>query len=374
MIYPLLPLFLTGVFGASPFQLGLVEGVAEATASILKVVSGFVSDRLGKKRGIILLGYSLSGLVRPLMGLAYAWPMVLAVRFADRIGKGIRTSPRDALISQVTPEAFRGRAFGIHRAMDHAGAVCGPVVAGLLLALPGFDIRRVFFAAFIPAVATIGVLGLFLREPESIVPPAPPLLPGRLTALRSDWKRLHPGFKRLLVAVFIFGLGNSADAFLLVHLARNGVSSAQIAILWSAHNLIKMVSTYWGGKFADYVGPRTALLLGWLYFGAIYLGLGWGTSQPVLVALFLAYGVYFGLVEPAERAWVAKMVSTQDRGKAYGFFHLAVGLSALPASIVFGLLWETFGTQAAFSVGAALSFLACGLFWFEIRTDVTPTV
>lgn len=352
MIYPLLPVFLAAELGAGAMALGLIEGVVESTAALLKVASGIWTDRTQRRKPLVVVGYSLSGMMRPLIGLAAAWPAVLALRFADRVGKGLRTSPRDALIADVTDAGARGRAYGFHRAMDHAGAVIGPLVAAVLLNAAGLPLRQVFLLSAIPAVAVLIVL-LGVKEPPFHQTEAPKL-PVHRGGLGTD-------FRRLLIALLVFTLGNSTDAFLLLRLSQTGVSTAGIALLWSAHHVVKMVANYFGGQFSDRVGPRLMILAGWLFYAAIYLTFGWLSSAPWLVAVFLAYGIYYGLVEPAERAWIASLAPPHLRGSAFGFYHCAIGLTALPASVLFGLLWQQWGATMAFSVGAMLAALAAGL-------------
>ena len=353
MIYPLLPIFLASVLGAGAMALGVIEGVAESTAALLKVVSGIWTDRTQRRKPLVVAGYTLSGMMRPLIGLAAAWPAVLALRFADRVGKGLRSSPRDALIADVTDAGARGAAYGFHRAMDHAGAVLGPLVAAVLLKAAGLPLRQVFLLSAIPAVAVLAVLLLGVKEPplQRAESPAP-------RKFLAPWSALGPDYRRLLVAVLVFTLGNSTDAFLLLRLSQAGVATAGIALLWSAHHVVKMIANYYGGRLSDRVGPRAMILAGWLFYAAIYLTFGWLNSAPWLIAVFLAYGLYFGLVEPAERAWVASLVPQQLRGTAFGWYHCAVGLAALPASIVFGLLWQQWGAVVAFSAGGVFAALA----------------
>ena len=353
MIYPLLPIFLASVLGAGAMALGVIEGIAESTAALLKVVSGVWTDRTQRRKPLVVVGYSLSGLMRPLIGLAAAWPTVLALRFADRVGKGLRTSPRDALIADVTNEGARGAAYGFHRAMDHAGAVLGPLAAAVLLNHAGLPLRQVFLFSAVPAVAVLVVLLLGVKEA-----PIPDAKGSAVRARFAPWSALGADYRRLLIAVLVFTLGNSTDAFLLLRLSETGISAGGIALLWSAHHLVKMVANYFGGQFTDRVGPRAMILAGWLSYAAIYLTFGWSSSSTWLVAIFLAYGIYFGLVEPAERAWVADLVPPHLRGTAFGWYHCAVGLAVLPASVVFGLLWQKWGAAVAFSAGAALAALA----------------
>ena len=354
MIFPLLPVFLTTVLAAGPRALGVIEGFAESTASLLKVASGIWTDRTRRRKPLVVLGYSLSGAVRPLIALATSWPVVLALRIGDRIGKGTRTSPRDALIADVTPLHLRGRAFGLHRAFDHAGAVVGPLVAAALLQWGGLSIRQVFLLAAVPAALVILVLTLGVREPAA--PPAAPAEAGAAPATG-----LGPSYRRLLLAIVVFTLGNSTDAFLLLRLGEAGLAPALVAVLWSALHVVKSGTTYLGGRLSDRLGRRPMVIAGWLVYAAVYLAFAVVADTAALVATFMVYGVHFGLTEPVEKAWVAELAPASLRGRAFGWYHGAVGFAALPASLLFGLLWQAFGSATAFLTGAALALAASGL-------------
>ncbi|HQF87419.1 MAG TPA: MFS transporter [Acidobacteriota bacterium] len=356
MIYPLLPLFLATTMGARAWVIGLIEGVAESTAAALKLVAGLLADRVRRRKPMLLAGYGISAAARPLIGLAGAWPFVLAMRFADRVGKGVRTSPRDALIADVTAPEIRGAAFGFHRAMDHAGAVVGPLAAAALLVGAGLELGQVFLLAAIPGVAVLVVLVAGVREPARAAPAAPPAW-----GVRRDWRGLGRPFHRFLLAMLVFTLGNSADAFLLLRLAQSGVPEAWVAVLWSLHHVVKMAATYVGGRLSDRLGRRRMVLAGWAVYAAVYLVFAAGPSMPGLVAAFMVYGIYFGLTEPVEKAWVADLAPTALRGAAFGSYHAVVGLGALPASLVFGLVWQAWGAPAAFGLGAALAAAAAAL-------------
>jgi MFS family permease len=354
MIYPLLPGFLAASLGAGVFALGTIEGVAESTAALVKLGSGIWSDRLLRRKPLILAGYGLASAARPLIGFASSWIAVLAVRFADRIGKGLRSSPRDALIGDVTPVALRGAAFGLHRAMDHAGAVAGPLVAAGLLELAGWPLRDVFFAAAIPGAVVILVLALGVTEPAR---PPPPVR----TSDRAGLRELGGDFRRLLAAVVVFTLGNSTDAFLLLRLGTAGIDPSQIALMWSAQNAIKVGATWLGGRLSDRLGRRSMVAAGWLVYAAVYLGFALVEDPAGLIAVFFVYALYFGLTEPVERAWIADLAPAALRGSAYGWYHGAVGLAALPASLLFAALWFAFGAPTAFAAGAALAAIALAL-------------
>ncbi|MDH5372394.1 MAG: MFS transporter [Acidimicrobiia bacterium] len=353
MIYPLLPAFLVTVLGAGAVALGTIEGIAESTAAVLKVFSGRWADRMSRRKPLVVGGYGLSGFMRPLIGLVVSWPSVVFLRFADRIGKGLRSSPRDALIADVTPPERLGAAYGLHRAMDHGGAVAGPLVAAGLLLIPGIGLREVFLLAGIPAILVMLVLFFAVNEPADR-----PVASGPPPSIIDGWQATEPPFRRLLLAVIVFTLGNSTDAFLLLRLTDVGFAPAWVALLWSLHHVVKLLANLFGGQLSDRVSRRALIGTGWLLYAAIYLGFGLTTNTAGLVALFLIYGIYFGLTEPVERAWVAALAPAESRGGAFGFFHGSVGLTALPASLLFGALYTTLGPAAAFGTGAALAVAA----------------
>lgn len=353
MIFPLLPLFLTTTLGATAVALGVIEGVAETTASILKVASGFLSDRMARRKPMVVAGYGLAGIARPLIGFAGAWWFVLAMRFMDRVGKGIRTSPRDALIADAAPPEHRGTAFGVHRMMDHAGAVMGPLVAAGLLSYAGVSLRTIFLLSAIPAIAVMVVLIACVREPGKEIKSDT----AKVLHLR-DWRKLDKNFKVLLLALLVFTLGNSTDAFILLLLAKHGVSAAWIALLWSMHHMVKMGASYLGGRASDRWGRRRMLWAGWLVYALVYFAFAYAETSAAVIATFIVYGLYFGFTEPVEKAWVVDLAPPELRGTALGLYHGVIGMAALPASILFGVLWELFGAEAAFLTGSALAIVA----------------
>jgi MFS family permease len=364
MIYPLLPLFLTSVLGASTVAIGLIEGVAESTSAVLKVVSGVWTDRIQKRKSLVIAGYTLAGLARPVIGLAQTWPVVLGLRFTDRVGKGIRSAPRDALLADVTAIKRRGAAYGFHRAMDHAGAMVGPLAASLAMTAFGMPMRTVFILSIVPALLAIAILFFGVRESEK----SEAVIKNEPFNLFGDWKHLNPQFKTLLVAHLIFTLGNATDAFLLVRLSDAGVPAGWIAALWSVHHLIKMVSNYYGGRISDRVGTKRMIASGWFFYAAIYLGFALFESMLPLVLTFFAYGIYYGFVEPAERSLVSVVAPKSKRGTAFGYYHFVTGLGSLPASIVFGWIWKTWSAEAAFLTGAGFAFIAV-LLLMRMRAD-----
>jgi MFS family permease len=366
MIYPLLPVFLSVVLGAGAIALGVIEGIAESTAAFLKLFSGIWTDRVKRRKPFVLAGYGVAGVARPFIGLAKVWPFVLAMRFFDRVGKGIRTSPRDALIADVTDPDMRGAAFGFHRAMDHGGAVFGPLVASALLVIAGLSMREVFLLAAIHAAVVIVVIVVWVREParheHTVV---------CRESIRQSWGKLGPDFRMLLLALLVFTLGNSTDMFLLLRLSGAGVSPAGLATLWALFHVVKMVSNYFGGRLSDRTGRRILITAGWLFYAAVYVAFAFIDSWTGLVAVFMSYGLYFGLTEPSEKAWVADLVTPDLRGTAFGCYNCVIGIAALPASLLFGLLWYLGGSALAFCTGAGLA-LAAAVVLFFVRSGKGP--
>lgn len=362
MVTPLLPLFLTTVLGAGPAFLGLVEGAAESAASLLRLLAGWWSDRLGRRKGLTVAGYTLSSATRPVLALAAAPWHVLAVRLVDRVGKGIRGAPRDALLAASAAAGRRGLVFGFHRSMDHAGAVLGPLLATALLVVFSADLRTVFWLATIPAVASVLVLALAVREEAggpSGTAPAPVGPPGSLT---SDAR-----FPRLLVLVVLFTLGNSSDAFLLLKAQQTGVPVALLPILWAALHVVKALASLPGGALSDRWGRGRVLGLGWLLYAAVYAGFAFASSAAAMWGLTLTYGLYFGLTEGVERALIADFSPPAWRATAYGWYHLAIGIAALPSSLLMGALWQAFGPGVAFATGAGCALLAAALLPLALR-------
>src|SRR2546430_3613390 len=321
MIYPLLPGFLTKNLGAGPAAVGLIEGIAEATASLAKIGSGVWSDRVRRRKPLVLLGYGIATAVRPLVAFARVWTQVLAIRFADRLGKGIRTSPRDALLADIVPADRRGRAFGFQRAMDNAGALVGPLLAAALLKLAFSDERTVFLLAAVPGVAAIVVLWLAVPDTLRRVDPAPVIAAPRT--------RLPAQFWRVIAVFAFFTLANSTDAFLLLRAQDAGVAIWQLPPLWGFFNGVKAATGVPGGALADRAGKVPAITIGWLVYAVSYAGFAF-VARPVAVwGLFALYALFFGLTEGSERAFVADLVPEQLRGRAYGMFYAAVGVTAL---------------------------------------------
>ena len=351
MIYPLLPAFLTGTLRAGPAFLGIVEGLAETVAAALKIVSGGLSDRLRRRKPLVVAGYSLSSLVRPLVALATAPVHVLAVRVLDRVGKGVRSAPRDALVAAVVPPEDRGRAFGFQRAMDHAGAMVGPLLASAAMLVTS-DLRVVFALAVIPAALAVATLVLGVREE------ARPAAPAAVTATPGEASPLEPALLRYLGVLAVFTLGNSSDAFLLLRAQEAGIALAAIPALWALHHLVKAGVSTWGGALSDRVGRRRVILAGWGVYALAYAGFAVAVSPLAIVGLFAFYGLFHAFTEGTERALVADLAGEATRGRAFGLFHAVTGATLLPASLITGVLWQRFGAPVALGTGAALAALA----------------
>ena len=351
MIYPLLPVFLTTVLGANASFIGAIEGAAETTAALLKLASGWWSDRVRKRKPLVVLGYGIATFMRPLVAIAQSAMQVLLIRVADRVGKGIRNAPRDALIAESVDPSIRGKAFGFHRAADHAGGVLGPLIAFAVLTYQWAPMRTVFWLAAIPGVLSFIVLVAFVREIER--PAEAPAGTGPDLSLP-----LGARFWRVLGVIFVFTLGNSTDAFLLLRANQLGVAVALAPVLWATLHVVKSLSSTPGGALSDRIGRRPTLIMGWALYALVYLGFARATAAWQAWALFAVYGVFFGLTEGAERALMADLVIPERRGTAFGWYNLAIGLGALPASLLFGWVWDRAGAPVAFLMGALLALTA----------------
>ena len=350
MIYPLLPVFLASI-GASMTFIGLVEGVAETTASMLKLFSGWFADKMGRKRLLTVTGYTFSNVVRPLMGLATAGWHVLALRFADRVGKGIRAAPRDAVIADSTPTDQRGKAYGYNRSMDHAGAMVGGLVAFLLLNFAGASIPQIFLLSAIPGVIAVVLIvaGMGTARDPGGQPVAPPKL---------SLKPFDRRFRAFLLVLAVFTLGNSADAFLLLRAKELGVPVAMLPLLWIMFHAVKTFSSVPGGILSDRVGRTGMIVAGWGVYAIVYMGFGFATTTLHAWLLFAVYGLYFGLTEGVEKAFVADMVPAELRGTAFGLYNFMMGIMALPASLICGMLWQGWSSTVALGFGALMAAAA----------------
>lgn len=365
MIYPLLPLFLTRVLGAGAMSLGVIEGVAEAANSLLKIASGRLADRWGRLKPLVVAGYALSSAVRPFIGLASSWTQVLALRFTDRLGKGIRGAPRDAMLAGFADVTNRGRIFGFHRAMDHAGAVLGPLIASAFLYLYPGEYRALFLWTLLPGVVVL----ILLRVPSASGRAArqEPAPEAGAAARRAGPPRLDlpPAFFRAMGLILLFSLGNASDAFLLLRFADVGLAAFWIPLLWSALHVVKSAASIAGGTWSDRVGRREVIALGWLLYAAVYAVFAFTTSLPMLVGIFLTYGLYFGLTEGVEKAWVADLVQAGSRGTGFGIYNAVLGAGSLGASLLFGFIWTRISPPAAFLTGAGFAVAATALLYWS---------
>ncbi len=364
MIYPLLPLFLVQYVGASHGFIGLVEGIAESTAAFFTLISGFWADRMKDRTRLILGGYSISSFSRPLVAIAQSPWVVLFVRFFDRVGKGIRTSPRDALIADSVASKDRGKAYGFHRSMDHAGAVAGPLIASLLLLYFTENLRVVFWFAAIPGFLSLILILWKVREVE-----------GAKTLPQTAGYSLqfpHGKLRIYLAILFVFMLSCSSDAFLLLRAQQLGVSKPLIPILWMVFSIIKAVTTFPLGILSDRLGRRKVILAGWIVYTLVYCGFAAASSPAHVWILFCCYGLFYGLTEGGERAILADYAQAGERGKAFGWYYFVTGLGVLPASLLFGWVWQTQGASTAFFLSAGISAIASFLLYLFLRIFPSP--
>jgi MFS family permease len=352
MIYPLLPAFLTMRLGASASFVGAIEGAAESTAALLKLASGWWSDRVQRRKPLVVAGYTIASLMRPLVAIAQSAAQVLVIRVSDRVGKGIRNSPRDALIADSVDPSIRGRAFGFNRTGDHAGGVLGPLIAFALVSWWQMPLRRVFWWAALPGALAVLTVILGVREVPRTHAEARRREPIDLS------QPLGARFWAVLGVILLFTLGNSTDAFLLLRAQQLGVPVALAPILWAFLHIVKALSSTPGGTLSDKIGRKPLLVAGWLLYAVVYFAFGRATVAWHAWALFGVYGVFFGLTEGTERALVTDMVPATRRGTAFGWYNLTIGLGALPASVLFGALWDRLGSRIAFDFGASLALAA----------------
>lgn len=369
MTYPLLPVFLATVLGASASAVGAIEGAAESTAALLKLFSGWLSDRVPRRKPLVLAGYAIASAIRPLIGLAQGVSQVFAIRVTDRIGKGIRSSPRDAMIADSVDPAIRGRAFGFHRAADHAGAVIGPLLAFAILRWSRLDLRTVFLLTAIPGALAVAALVFGVREVPRVEAE-----PAREKAAIDLKTPLGRRFWAFLGVLLLFTLGNSSDAFLLLRAGQLGVVPALVPILWAMLHIVKSASSVPGGALSDRLGRKPLMVAGWLLYAAVYFAFGRATAPWQAWGLFAVYGLYFGLTEGVEKALVADFVPADRRGAAFGWYNLAIGIAALPASLLFGALWDRWGSATAFDFGALLALAAAaGIALVAPRAPARPS-
>ncbi|MEW6188470.1 MAG: MFS transporter [Thermodesulfobacteriota bacterium] len=371
MVYPLVPLFLSSVLGVQKSVIGLIEGIAESTASLLKVFSGWLSDRLGHRKWLMAVGYGISTLSRPLVATAPNWGQVLASRFIDRFGKGIRNAPRDALIAESCEQEKLGRSFGFHRGMDTLGAVVGPAVAFGLLAYYHGQYRLVFWLSMIPGALAVLTILFFIRETRSCKA-------DQIARPRLGWSSFSGSYKFFIMLVTLFSLGNSSDVFLILRAQNVGVSPAIIPLVYLVFNIVYSLGALPAGVLSDRIGPMPIILLAFVFFGLIYLGFALAGKPTHIWLLFMAYGLFMAMTEGVQKAFLATLILPQFKATGFGLYNTLVGLAVLPASLVGGILWDRFGPQATFYYGTVTAWLAALLFGFFLfkrrrrKQDIRP--
>jgi MFS family permease len=353
MIYPIVPIFLTTVLGAPMQVVGMIEGIAESTASLLKVFSGWFSDLVGKRKPLTVFGYSFSTISKLLLALAYAWPMVLLARFIDRFGKGIRVAARDALIADVTEEKSRGAVFGFHRAMDTLGAIGGPLIAlGLMVVFSG-NYRTIFLISFVPALLGVLILQFLVKEAKQAKP---------VEKIKLQWNGFGAKYNLFLLVSIVFSLGNSSDVFLILRSKDLGMSAVLVILAYVVYNITYAGLSYPAGVLADRIGFKKVLLAGFFIFALVYAGFGLANNAHLVWGLFAVYGFYIAFTEGVSKAYIANLAPPAKVGTAIGLYYTATGVAVLFASLIAGWLWAAFGAPATFFYGMATALLACALF------------
>jgi MFS family permease len=355
MIYPLVPLFLSNVLGVNKSVIGLIEGIAESTASLLKVFSGWFSDRIGNRKWLMAAGYGISTLSRPIIAIATGWQHVMGSRFVDRFGKGVRTAPRDTIIAESSEKTHLGRAFGFHRSMDTMGAVVGPALAFFFLGIFSNNYRSVFWLSMIPGAIAVLLIVFFIKEKKKVFI-AHSERPN-LTLKHFDWK-----FKFFVVIAFLFAIGNSSDVFLILRAQQIGVPILMIPVVYLVFNLVYSLSSIPAGIAADRFGRKRVILLGFVLFAVLYYGFAIAKDTSVIWALFAFYGLFMGLTEGIQKAFLATIIPSDFKATAFGVYNTAVGVAMFPASLIGGWLWDHISPSATFYFGAITAGLSAILF------------
>ncbi len=350
-IYPILPVYLSSVLAASPTVIGLIEGLAESAASIFKFISGAISDRMGKSKPIVLSGYFLAGLSRPLMGLTSSWVIALVLRFTDRVGKGFRGPPRDAWLTSVSTPITAPFVFGFHRGMDHLGATLGPLLAALFLVTNPGAYSDLFLWTLVPGGLSLVCVALAREYPS----PKTQLKPN---SFWSGWREFSPELKRFFLVLFFFAFGNSSDAFLLLRLQQTGIEITWLPLLWTLFHIVKMGAAFLSGELNFRVGPLRLMIFGWCIYAIVYLGFCLLDNIAILILLFFFYGLYHGLTESSEKTIISRLAPKPILGTAFGIHGMGVGIALFPASLLFGVAWELIGFRTAFAFNSAIALMA----------------
>ena len=361
IVVPLIPILLATVLGAGPVVLGLVEGFADAVASFLKLWSGRHSDVMnGRRKPLAVIGYTISNVARPLLALATVWPAVVALRSLDRVGKGIRSAPRDAMICDFAAPEIRGYAFGFHRALDNAGAVFGSLLAAMVLYWSGLSLQQVILWSAVPGLFAVLLLAFGVPNPAPKSTRREPLPPLR-------WRSLRPPTRRYLLVLGLFTFARASETFILLRGNEMGISVVRLLVLWAAIAATKSLAALWGGRLADSMGRASVMLFGWAAFGISFILIGQAATPYGLVATALVFGLAMGFSEGAERAVIADLATPNEQGTAFGWYHLMAGLAAIPAGLMFGGLWQWYGAVWAFSAAGSVALLSAGLLYQWVK-------
>ena len=366
MVYPITPIFLTSVLGAPVWSVGVIEGIAESTASLLKLYSGWLSDRVGRRKPFAVAGYGLGALSKLGLAVSASWVAVLGTRLVDRVGKGLRAAPRDVLIAENCAPNQRGQAFGLHHSLETVGEVLGPLLGFLLLRQFVGDYRRVFAIAFLPALLGVFVLLKFVREPRRSDT-------NQLSLPQFTLRGLSPAYRQFLLVVGLFSLGNSSDAFLLLRSQSLGLTGEQLLLLYAIFNLVETCLGFAAGRLSDRIGRRPLLVMGYGVFALVYLGFALAQSAEAVWGLFMFYGLYSTLTRGVQKAFVADLVHPERRGAEVGTFHMLVGLATLPASLIAGWLYTQVSVAAPFYFSVTTTIIAIGLL-INLRRSPRPTL
>ncbi|SFD87215.1 MFS transporter [Nitrosomonas sp. Nm166] len=359
IVVPLIPILLATVLAAGPIALGLIEGVADALACFLKLWAGRHSDVMsGRRKGLALMGYTLSNLARPLLGLAGSWVAVLLLRSVDRVGKGLRSAPRDAMVTDATPSHIRGYAFGFHRALDNAGAVAGALTAAAVLAWSGLSLSEVILWSAVPGFAAVIILGTGVKE-EKADRIQPSEFQRTLPPLR--WSGLSMSMRHYLLVLALFTFARTSETFILLFGHQLNIDVVELLLLWAGLNFAKALTSTQGGQLADHFGRGALILIGWSALAVSFLAFSQVTTSIGLWIVSMGYGLFMGMSEGAERALISDYALPDERGTAFGWYHLISGIAAIPAGLLFGVIWHLFSAATAFCFASLLAFLAVAL-------------
>jgi MFS family permease len=362
MVIPIVPIFLATTLGAGPWVLGLVEGIADAVAALLRLWAGRRSDASGgKRKPLALAGYTISNFARPLLGLASSWWHVVVLRAIDRVGKGIRSAPRDALIVDIAPARLRGVAFGIHRAFDNAGAVLGALIGAAIIYAFSVNLSQIVLVSAIPGFIAIGLLALGVSEPNAHKHSSETV---KIVLIPLAWRHVSPPMQRYLLVLMLFTFARMAEVFIILRAHELGASVVSALLLWAAMNVVKVVSNYWGGALSDRIGKLRVMVPGWLLHCLAMFGFCFVSDMTSLWAATLFFGFAMAMTEGVERAVLGDYAHIEERGTLYGWYYALIGFASIPAGLAFGGVWQVFGASAAFAVCMVIGLISLALLHF----------